>query len=307
MMSHFNLVRSVNFKEMPTLNQPLKSNSQEDLGYEMEEQGDGEEEIDNTIRVSNEDLKKYCKYILSNIKKMEIEDTEEFVNAMLVQTILPLSWLNCFEKLVNLNLLLLDGKANPLFLSTFHIFIDDKRKELEEALVYEDGLNIRRSNGTYSFKRVRFHLSKIDGFKKKILFLNRCKIEYQQFKPRYISVGTTPFDEKIELEIQRITMDEEFKSAKKEMENRTSVPSILKIKINSQINQFADIFYQMINDYKVNNLPLIETSNANVAKLISHFFTDVNGINIEQSTIETYLQKNKPEKRPKEYNRIRLS
>jgi len=41
--------------------------------------------------------------------------------------------------------------------------------------------------------------------------------------------------------------------------------------------------------------------------LIANFFTDTNGINIEQSTIETYLQKNKPEKRPKEYNRIKLT
>src|SRR5690606_11840063 len=130
-------------------------------------------------------------------------------------------WLNNLEKLVILNLLLLEEKANPLFLSTFHIYIDEKRKELLIALEHEDGLNIRRSNGTYSFRKLKFHLSKIDDFDKKKLFLTKCKIEYLQLKPKYIANGHTPFDEKIDLEIERITTEEEFKRTKKEQENRS--------------------------------------------------------------------------------------
>lgn len=259
------------------------------------------------VWLQKEDLKRYCKYLLLNINRMEIEDTEDFINKLLIQVVRPISWLNNVEKLVNLNLLLLQEKANALFLSTFHIFIDEKRKELEYALVHTDGMNIRRSNGSYSFKKLKYHLNKIDCFCEQIHFLTKCKIEYLQFKPRYIALGTTPFDEKIDLEIQRITTEDEFHKAKKAYQNQSSIPSIQKIKVNSQINQFADIFYQMINEYKINDQPLIETSNANIAKLIAHFFTDANGVNIEQSTIETYLQKNKPEKRPKEYNRIRLT
>src|SRR5690606_40163044 len=114
----------------------------------------------------------------------------------------------------------------------------------------------------------------------KIHFLKQCKIEYQQFKPRYIAVGVTPFHEKIDLEIQRITTEEEFKKAKRTHNNQSPIPAIQKIKVHSQINQFADIFYQMINEYKINDQPLIETSNANLAKLIAHFFTDANGMNI---------------------------
>lgn len=299
MMSNFTLIRAVNFKEMPTLS--LNTTSIESTNETHSTVNEKQ-----AIWQSKESLKKYCKDLLMRIKNTGIEDIEEFINKLIVQALHPISWLNSLEKLISLNLPLLGEKANALFLSTFHIFLDEKRKELEYNLDHTDGLNIRRSNGSYSFKKLKYHLNKIECFCEKKHFLTQCKIEYMQFKPRYIAVGTTPFDEKIDLEIQRITTEEEFKKAINNHNNQSPIPSIQKIKINSQINQFADIFYQMINDYKIENQPLIETSNANLAKLIAHFFTDANGMNIEQSTIETYLQKNKPEKRPKEYNRIKL-
>src|SRR5690606_20804597 len=173
-------------------------------------------------------------------------------------------------------------------------------------LVHSDGLNIRRSNGSYSFKKLKAHLGKINAFCEKKLFLERCKLEYFQFQPPFISYNTTPFDEKIDIEIRKIALEEEFVKSQEKPNSNEAPQNYRKVKINCQINQLADICYQMMNEYKVDEKPLIETSNANLAKVISNFFTDSTGMNIEQSTLETYLQKNKPEKRPKEYNRIRL-
>lgn len=300
MMSNFTLFRAVNFKEMPSLKSELNfTESSNQLSQLVSEKP--------IIRNEKDDLNTYCKYLLLNIKKMGIEDVETFINKLFIQTIHPIAWLNNIEKLINLNLFILAEKVTSAFLSSLHLFIEEKRSELEYSLGHVDGMNIRRSNGSYSFKKLKYHLNKIDCSCEKKHFLIKCKIEYQQFKPRYIAVGVTPFNEKIDLEIQRITTEEEFHKAKKSHQNQSVIPVIQKIKVNSQINQFADIFYQMINEYKINDQPLIETSNANIAKLIATFFTDTNGISIEQSTIETYLQKNKPEKRPKEYNRIKLT
>jgi len=299
-MSNFTLFRAVNFKEMPSLHSELNFNSTSDQLSQLISEKEN-------IRNDKDNLNTYCKYLLLNIRKLAIEDAETFIIKLSNQTVYPISWLNSIEKLINLNLFILGEKATPLFLSSLHLFIEEKRNELEYAFGHMDGMNIRRSNGSYSFKKLKYHLNKIDCSCEKKHFLTKCKIEYQQFKPRYIAVGATPFDEKIDLEIQRITTEEEFHKAKKGYKNQSPIPAIQKIKVNSQINQFADIFYQMINEYKINDQPLIETSNANIAKLIANFFTDTNGVNIEQSTIETYLQKNKPEKRPKEYNRIKLS
>ena len=293
-MPNFTLIRTVNFKEMPRLlTEAVKQNDQPKGPL-----------LDSILRTNKEHQRRYGKYLLASIR--EIEDTREFINKLVSQTLRPIVWLKNLEKLVNLNLMLLEGKANPLYLSTFHIFIDEKQQEFQAKLKHQDGMDIRRDNGTYSFKKLKGHLEKIACFEEKKLFLTQCKIEFLQFKPRYIANGCTPFDEKIDLEIQRIVSNEAFRQQMEEHQKRSAIPSIQKIKVNSQLNQFADIFFQMMNEYKIENKPLIETSNANMAKVIAHFFTDSSGDNIEQSTIETYLQKNKPEKRPKEYNRIRL-
>jgi len=294
------LVKAVNFKEQPLFEQQPNATEAQ---YELTKDNN---QTHKTLPVK-QSAKAYCKHLLFNLKEVEAEDLEDYINNLASQTIFPIHWLNQLEKLINLNLLLLEEKASPLFLSTFHLYLEEKRTELEERLEYPDGLNIRRSNGSYSFKKVKAHLAKIEGFCEQKLFLNRCKIEYLQFKPRYIAVGSTPFDERIDLEIERITQEELFQQAKQEHLRKSSVPGIQKIKANCQINQLADIFFQMIHEVQVEGKALLETSNANAAKLLSNFFIDAQGNTIEQSTIETYLQLSKPEKRPKEYNRIRLT
>lgn len=294
------LIKAVNFKEQPMFEkQPNTTEIQYDLNKETNQ-------THKTLNLK-QNSKAYCKHLLFSLKEIEAEDLEDYISNLASQTIFPIHWLNQLEKLINLNLLFLEEKASPLFLSTFYLYLEEMRTELEERLEYPDGLNIRRSNGSYSFKKVKAHLSKIEGFCEQKLFLKRCKIEYLQFKPRYISVGSTPFDERIDLEIERINNEELFHKAKEDLQRQSAVPSIQKIKANCQINQLADIFFQMIHEVQVEGKALLETSNANAAKLLSHFFIDAQGNTIEQSTVETYLQLSKPEKRPKEYNRIRLN
>lgn len=298
MIPNFTLIRAVNFKEAPTVStklNPFKTNFRNSLPK-------GKKQLD----WHTEELKRYCDHLLTNFIETKTEDLEELLMKLLRQTIKTIQWLNHLEKLLILNMAYIWDKISPNQLAKLQRLIIEKRRNAKEILFRSDGLNIRRSNGSYSFKKVKYHLDNMEEYSCKKMFLEKCKIEYLQYKPNYIPRSSTPFDDKIDLEIKRIESKERYNIIREEKENQSPIPAIQKIKINTQINQFADIFYQMINEKKVNDLPLIETSNANVAKLIANFFTDTNGDPIEQSTIETYLQKNKPEKRPKGYNRITL-
>lgn len=298
MIPNFTLIRAVNFKEAPivsTQQNPFKTNFQKHLPTTRKQ-----------IDWHTEELKRYCYHLLINFIETKPEDLEDLLMKLIRQTIKTIQWLNKLEKLLILNMGYIWDKISPNQLSKLQHLIIEKRSKAKQILFRSDGLNIRRSNGSYSFKKVKYHLDNMDDYSCKKMFLEKCKIEYLQYRPNYIPRNSTPFDEKIDLEIKRIESKEKYDIIQNEKETRSPIPTIQKIKINTQINQFADIFYQMINEKKINDLPLIETSNANLAKLIAHFFTDANGDNIEQSTIETYLQKNKPEKRPKGYNRITL-
>ncbi len=259
--------------------------------------------LKNQIDWQAEELKKYCEHLLTSIIETKLED---LLMGLMRKTIKTIQWLNHLEKLLIWNLAYLWHKISPKQLSRFQYLIIEKRNKAKAILFRSDGLNIRRDKGSYSFKKVKYHLDNIEDYSSKKLFLEKCKIDYLQYKPNYIPTRSTPFDEKIDLEIKRIESKERYQNLQKEKQNQSPIPSIQKIKINCQINQFADIFYQMINEKKIEDGALIETSKANMAKLIANFFTDTHGDNIEQSTIETYLQKNKPEKRPKGYNRIHL-
>lgn len=298
MIPNFTLIRAVDFREAPTVStkqNPFKTNFQKQPDISNKE-----------INWQTEELKRYCKHLLTSTIKTKPEDLEDFLMGLIRKTIKPIQWLDHFKKLLILNMDYLWDKVSPNHLSKLKLLIIKKRRKAKAILFRSDGLNIRRAKGSYSFKKVKYHLDNMGNYSCKRLFLEKCKIEYLQYKPNYIPRYSTPFDEKIELEIKRIETKERYSNLQKEKQNQFPIPSIQKIRVNTQINQFADIFYQMINEKKVNGRALIETSNANLAKLIANFFTDTNGDNIEQSTIETYLQKNKPEKRPKGYNRIIL-
>lgn len=298
MIPNFTLIRAVDFREAPTATnkqKPFKTNFHRQPGTSKQQ-----------IDWHTEELKRYCEHLLISIIATKPEDLEDFLMNLIRQTIKPIQWLNHLEKLLNLNMDYLWEKISPKQFSKLQRLIIEKRSKAKAILFRSDGLNIRRAKGSYSFKKVKYHLDNMEDYSCKKMFLEKCKIEYLQYKPNYITRSSTPFDEKIDLEIKRIETKERYSKIQEKKENQSLIPSIQKIKINTQINQFADIFYQMINEKKINDRPLIETSNANLAKLIANFFIDANGDNIEQSTIETYLQKNKPEKRPKGYNRIIL-
>src|SRR5690606_9683850 len=145
-----------------------------------------------------------------------MEEVEKFITSSVSHAIFPITWLNGLERLISINIMLLGGKATPKNLAELFIFIDDTRKAYELALEHAEGLAIRKANGRYSFKKVKFLLKNIKGYENQILFLKRCKIEYLQFRPKYQAVQKTPFDQKIDLEIERLTAEMEFRKSQQQ-------------------------------------------------------------------------------------------
>lgn len=79
-----------------------------------------------------------------------------------------------------------------------------------------------------------------------------------------------------------------------------------KIRINGNINLLADVFYQMLHEYKQDGKPYIDNSSTDVANLIVNNFISRDGQKLSVSSIKTMLSPNKTDKRPSSDKRFSL-
>jgi len=70
------------------------------------------------------------------------------------------------------------------------------------------------------------------------------------------------------------------------------------------VNQLGDLFYQILNETKVNNKPFMETTIVNLARIICSCFVDKDEKELSVETLKTILSKSHPEKRPKHGDRV---
>jgi len=87
-------------------------------------------------------------------------------------------------------------------------------------------------------------------------------------------------------------------------ENQNTLPP--KLLWNGQINVLVDIFYQLLNEVKEGDNPILKARPDDVAKMILNNFCDKNGNDLSLTTIKTILQPGRADKRPKASNSKRI-
>ena len=137
-----------------------------------------------------------------------------------------------------------------------------------------------------------------------------AKTEYLQNKPKIFDINETPFDEKIDLELELINTQHKLCKRQEESDNSNESQSPLstlkkspisknKFKINTNLNQFVDIFFQLMHEKKVGGKPYLEASPNELADMITIWFKDKDGKEISTETVKTILKPSRFEKRPK--------
>lgn len=287
-------IRQVQFKEHPVID---ISNSQP---HEFDITAYREEMIPSFIFSGKFLHKQYCTCLLQKLFQIKKSDVKAFLLYHCEKLSDPLYWLHKLEKLIDLN---------------SEVFSFSNNRQIEKALGvievlrdrYETQNNLSESN-SFDFWDLKKKLSVYNTYPEKISMLLEAKTEYLQKKPHPVIPNEIPFDEKIQLELElihsKINLEEKSKSPNAIVPSKNS--SSASAKINCNLNQFVDIFYQLLNEKQANGKTLLETDNATIAEILSTNFLDKDGNEISSETVRTILKPSRIEKRPKGNSRIEL-
>ncbi len=244
-------------------------------------------------------LQQYCQCLLRKLFSLNKSKIKPFIQYQCEQLQDPFVWLNKFEKLLDLNRELFTTKEQNIKVEKALVVIELIRSEIEN--------NKFNKAARFDFDRVKSKLKNYSTPEEKLCFLHEAKADYLQNKPKLVDPSETPFDEKIIIEIEKI---EQLDQLKKRTSQRIAVlngkSGKEKIAIRGHLNILVDAFYQMLHEKKANGLPYIDATASEITDFIVSNFVDKDGQLISESTVRTMLSPNKPEKRPKNDNRINL-
>jgi hypothetical protein len=245
------------------------------------------------------DLQSYCTLLLTKILSSNKSKIKPFIKHQCTLLNDPFTWLNKLEKLIDLNRDQLSTKDHKIKIEKALMVIELLRDEIEAGKI---------KPAKFDFKLVKTKLKTYQSTEEQLSYLLEAKTEYLQNKPLLVDPHEVPFDEKCELEIQLL------KSKSKLRKKKTGTTPVIrtvaekqKFRINSNLNQFVDIFFQLMHEKKVDGKPYLEASTNDIAELISSSFKDKEGNVINAETIKTILKPSRFEKRPKGSGRISIS
>lgn len=166
------------------------------------------------------------------------------------------------------------------------------------------------SASRFNFDKVKQKIKNYSTTEEKLFYLAEAKTEYLQNKPLQVPPGEVPFDEKVQLEIdllktqsklskkrQQAFADQKNKSPLSPLKKQSQSPA--KFQINSNLNVFVDIFFQLMHEKKINGKPYLDASPNELCEMIAAYFKDKDGRDISIDTIKTILKPSRFEKRPK--------
>jgi hypothetical protein len=252
-------------------------------------------------------LEQYCTCLLHRLFLLDKSDIKPFIQYQCEKLNEPLIWLNKFEKLIDINRDIFTKKEQNIKVEKALVLIELFRQEIQN--------NKFSTAAQYSFDKVQKKIKEYPTTEEKLSYLMEAKTKYLQNKPQLINPNEVPFNEKIDLEI--ILLKDQDKLSKKRqktfavIENKSplgplkkSPQSPDKFKINTNLNQFVDIFFQLTHEKKVDGKPYLEASPNELAEMIATWFKDKEGKEISIDTIKTILKPSRIEKRPKGNSRF---
>lgn len=253
-------------------------------------------------------LEQYCKCLLHKLFTIPKSKIKPFIQYQCDKMKEPILWLNKLEKLIDLNRELFTTKDQIIKFEKALMIIEVMRDTIENKKQAPDS--------KFNFVKLKSDIKQYT-YEEKVSYLMEAKTEYLQNKPKVIDVNETPFDEKIDLELelintqQRLSKKQENPNGSSELQSplstfKKSPISKNKFKINTNLNQFIDIFFQLMHEKKVGGKPYLVASPNEFADMITTWFKDKEGKEISTETVKTILKPSRFEKRPKGSSRINI-
>lgn len=264
---------------------------------------------------TKENLKSYCQSLIDKIFQMDYLEISNFINHHSDIAKNPMEWLNSFEKLIVANENIFHSNHNESRLTKFQTCIEVKRYELnkQESIISPARPSKKDTNAVseeryFSFKEVKEKLKSIIVFEEKILYLTHQKYDYQQSVIDFINQNLRQFDELCEKEIERLIEVKKLEEQLEKTPSKSSKETVSgkKIKINSNLNQFVDVFYQLNREQLIEGKPFLDGNTNDFVLMICNNFVDKDGHELSKSSVETILRPSKYDKRPKSHNRINV-
>jgi len=265
------------------------------------------------IITSEINLHTYCQAIIDKVFELKHSDLEAFITYQISLAKHPEKWLNKFEKLITLNEDLFENNKNRTRLSKIQTLLELQRLKMQSSSVIttpkkpaKKQINAESEERYFSFYEVRKQIELFKDDKEKILFLTKEKFEFESANIDFINQHQPDFGSQCQKEIDHIY---HLKKLSDELEktntsNNNKALPFAKLKINIQINQLVDIFYQFTREHFVDGKPIIDGNTNDIIALIANSFVDKDGREISPQTIKTMLSPSKTEKRPKPHKRI---
>ncbi|HSD13070.1 MAG TPA: hypothetical protein VLB74_00325 [Flavobacterium sp.] len=261
----------------------------------------------------NKTLQTYCDALMRKVFELPHTDYPAFISyqANLVKE--PTLWLNHFEELISNNEDQFTGKKS---LCRYHKLLNQiefRRKELQSTSVKESKgnipkkyINAENEDRHFSFYELKKQLNDTPCEKERIILLTKEQYEYQQTNIDFINQKLPLYDQQCVKEIEQIYAIRKLKAelGTAILETNPNQLPYNKLKVNCNVNQFVDIFYQLHRELFANGNPIIDGNVNDMVSMIVNSFTDKEGNEISPQTVETILKPSRTDKRPKPHKRI---
>lgn len=255
----------------------------------------------------------YCQALIDKIFNLPYAKLPDFFSHHCIFLADPIKWLNKFEKLISENEELFTTSGNQGRMMKCYTIIESKRKEIEQVgykhtaaklpMMY---VNAECEDRYFSFKETKKKVHQLNGYTDKIMFLTKEKFDYEQASIDFINPKLPDYSSQCQKEIDQIQhinrLTNEFST--EFSQNNNGIMPHNKLKINCNINQLVDIYYQLHRELFTDGKPIIDGHINDITAIIVNSFVDKDGRELSPQTIKTLLTPSRTDERPKPHNRI---
>jgi hypothetical protein len=255
----------------------------------------------------------YCQALVNKLFTVPYAQLPDFFTHHYTLITDPIKWLNKFEKLIAENEELFVNTTKRGRMMKCYTIIESKRKELEVLRKRHTNtkppmqyINAECEERYFSFREVKSKVNRMGDYTDKIMFLTNEKFDYEQASIDFINPKLPDYSDQCQKEIDQIQhlirLTDEF--SKQQMQKNTNGIPFNKLKINCNINQLVDIFYQLHRELFTDGKPIIDGNINDFIAVIVNSFTDKDGRELSPDSIATMFRPSKTDKRPKPHKRI---
>ncbi|MEN2435802.1 hypothetical protein AAH994_10345 [Weeksellaceae bacterium A-14] len=266
-------------------------------------------------KTAEENLSSYCQSLIRKVFQLKHSQISDFINHHCDIAKNTMHWLNRFEELILVNTNLFCKNKNENRFIKLQTCIEVKRYELntQKSIISptrpcKKDINAISEERYFSFKEVKEKLNDIKIFEEKLVYLTHQKYDYQESVIDFINKNLPPFDELCSKEIERLNevkkLVEQLPKSSAKYPNKPLSGN--KIKINSNLNQLVDVFFQLNREKFVGGKPVLDGNTGDFVSMICNNFVDKDGHELSQATVQTIFRPSKYDKRPKSHNRINV-